>query len=351
VSGARFRLGLVVGKFSPLHRGHLWLVEQAASRCERVLVLSYSEPELPGCDAQSRRRWLEAAFPAHEVVVVDPAWLAAACAARGVPARTLPANASDDATQQHFLAWLLAQVLQRRPDAMFASEPYLVPCAAVLGRTLGHTVTPVMGDPARTGLPIRASHIRERPSALLHWLPPHVRADLVPRIALLGGESSGKTTLAAALAAQLGTRWVCEYGRELWERKGGALEEQDLLHIAREQVRREAEAAATAAPVLVCDTSPLTTLGYSLWSHGRADPRLQALAERPYALNVLCGDDIAFVQDGTRQGEAFRARQQAWYRAQLPARAGRWVEVRGSVAERTAQVLAALGPVAAATAP
>jgi nicotinamide riboside kinase len=39
----------------------------------------------------------------------------------------------------------------------------------------------------------------------------------VRRIALLGGESSGKTTLARALAQSLGTSWVPEYGRQRWE--------------------------------------------------------------------------------------------------------------------------------------
>jgi hypothetical protein len=36
-------------------------------------------------------------------------------------------------------------------------------------------------------------------------------------MALLGGESSGKTTLARALAQSLGTTWVPEYGRQRWE--------------------------------------------------------------------------------------------------------------------------------------
>ena len=37
------------------------------------------------------------------------------------------------------------------------------------------------------------------------------------RLALLGGESSGKTTLAIALAERLHVAWVPEYGRQRWE--------------------------------------------------------------------------------------------------------------------------------------
>ena len=41
-------------------------------------------------------------------------------------------------------------------------------------------------------------------------------AEAPRRVALLGGESSGKTTLAIALAQALGTVWVPEYGRQRW---------------------------------------------------------------------------------------------------------------------------------------
>jgi NadR type nicotinamide-nucleotide adenylyltransferase len=338
----RFRLGLVVGKFSPLHLGHLWLIGQAASSCERVLVLSYSQPEFERCGATARRRWLASSCEGQNVVVIDADWLRAQCARRGMPYRALPPNEADDLTQQDFLAWVLADLLQQQPDAMFASEPYLLPCTQVLSARFGRPVTPVMGDPARQRQPITATLIRQAPQAMLDWLPPVVRADFVPRVVLLGGESTGKTSLAAALARHLDAPWVAEYGRELWDLQGGELSEADLLKIAREQQRRESDAAAQASPVLVCDTSPLTTYGYSLWRHGRADPQLAVLAGRPYDLSVLCGDDIPFVQDGTRQDEDFRRRQQAWYREQLAARGQRWIEARGSLAERVAQVVAAL---------
>jgi nicotinamide riboside kinase len=159
---------------------------------------------------------------------------------------------------------------------------------------------------------------------------------------LLGGESTGKTTLAAALAARFGGAPVAEYGRERWEVQGGHLDEADLLAIAREQVRREDLAARSADPVLVCDTSPLTTFGYAHWRHGRADPALAALAGRRYTLSVLCGDEIPFDQDGTRRDVAFRSRQQGWYREQLAARGDRTLEVHGPVPERVEEVMRAL---------
>jgi cytidyltransferase-like protein len=73
---AVYGVGLVVGKFAPLHNGHLLLVQRAAKLCERVVIISYSNPELPGCDAQRREAWLKACCPSAIVLVVTAERLA-----------------------------------------------------------------------------------------------------------------------------------------------------------------------------------------------------------------------------------------------------------------------------------
>jgi HTH-type transcriptional repressor of NAD biosynthesis genes len=343
----RHPLGLVVGTLSPLHRGHEWLVGQAAAACETVLVLSYSAPEFPGCDAATRQRWMQACLAAPhahvECLALDAAGLRTRCAERNLPLRPMPLNDAPDADQQAWLAWLLRDVLGLQPDALFTSEAYGPPCAQTLSRAFGKPVVSVQGDPARQVVPISATRIRQDPAAHRVWLSPVVWADFVPRVVLLGGESSGKTTLARALAQALRTTWVPEYGRELWEQQGGHLDEADLLRIAREQACREDRAAGHARTHLVCDTSPLATLGYSLWMFGQAAAELEALARRPYALSVLCVPDIPFVQDGTRRDADFRLQQHAWYVRQLDRWPGRVEVVRGGVAERVAAVSKALG--------
>jgi NadR type nicotinamide-nucleotide adenylyltransferase len=275
--------------------------------------------------------------------VIDDDWLAQRCRALGLPMRPLPPNDAPDAVQQHYLAWLLQRVLQQSPDAMFASETYVHPCAQVLAAAIGRPVEAVLVDLARRQVPISASAIRGDAGLQADWLSPEVRATYVQRVLLLGGESSGKTTLAAALAAEEGTAWVPEYGRELWEARGGRLAEPEVLAIAHEQVAREERLALQARGRLYCDTSPLTTLGYSLWMFSRADPVLCELAGRRYDAIVLCAPDFGFVQDGTRRDEAFRLRQHDWYREQLAERGWPWREVSGGVAQRIAQVRGWLG--------
>lgn len=73
-------------------------------------------------------------------------------------------------------------------------------------------------------------------------------------------------------------------------RENGVLTADDLLHIAREQVRREQQAEANR--YLICDTSPLTTLFYTLDQYGHAPQELHQLAEREYSLVVLCGAEF-----------------------------------------------------------
>jgi HTH-type transcriptional regulator, transcriptional repressor of NAD biosynthesis genes len=331
-------LGLVVGKFAPLHLGHEWLIDQAAEQCDRLLILSYSNPEFDRCLPDTRRRWLATRFPTHQSIVIDAPWLTRECNNRCTPVRPLPSNASSDDEQQHFLAWLLRDVLNIAPDTFFCSESYGPRCAEVLTNLLRHPVKSIVLDQHRVHVPISATKIRANPDGQREWMSKEVQAAFVERVAVLGGESSGKTTLTAALAAYFETAWVAEYGRELWDRQSGVLTQTDLLKIAHEQIRREEAALRLANQYLFCDTSPLTTAGYSGWMFDRLDGELAALAERPYDAIVLCRPDFPFVQDGTRRDETFRLQQHVWYQQRLAQFPTPILEVTNSISDRIKQV-------------
>jgi NadR type nicotinamide-nucleotide adenylyltransferase len=303
-----------------------------------LLILSYTNPEFARCAPEQRRRWFASCFPQHETLVIDDPWLRHECDRRGLAWHPLPADDSSDETQQQFLAWLLREVLQRFPDAIFCSETYGPDCAAFLTQALGHTVQAVVADLHRAHVPISATEIRASPHRHSQWLAPEVRAAFILRIALVGGESSGKTTLTAALAAEFNTTWAREYGREIWEEQSGMLSQSDLLKIAHEQIRREESGLFLANRYLFCDTCPLTTAGYSGWMFGRVEAELKALATRRYDAFVLCQPDFPFVQDGTRRDDAFRLQQHAWYLEQLATFNCPLIEARGSVSQRVSEV-------------
>jgi nicotinamide riboside kinase len=176
----------------------------------------------------------------------------------------------------------------------------------------------------------------------------------VRRLALLGGESSGKTTLARELAERLHTAWVPEYGRQRWEELRETLSVEELVAVARRQIEWEDLACAyidTQGSWLICDTSPLTTLQYCLHDHGHAPPELHEMARRSYDRVVLCEADFAFVQDGCRRDDSFRVAQQAWTLARLAEMGVGCLRVTGSVNQRVDQVLRDLGLLAAPASP
>lgn len=344
---ALYQLGLVVGKFAPLHKGHVLVVERAASLCQRVVIMSYSNPELPGYDPPIREAWLKACFPDATILVATSDRLAGWFAKGEVPA--IPANNAPAVSQREFVATLCSHVLGSHVDAVFTSEEYGDGFAEHLTQRFQATnpnspiVRHVLVDCERRAVPISSTALRG--NLWRHWryLPSVVARSLVRRVAFVGGESSGKTVLAARLADELDTECAAEYGRELWEAKNGNLAYDDMTFIAREQIRREDAAVDVARGFVFCDTSPLTTLFYSLDIFGRADIELTVAAQRAYSAVVLCAPDFPFVQDGTRRDEAFRAKQHAWYEHELAARGVSYATARGSLAERSQFVQQLIG--------
>ncbi|MEF5100654.1 AAA family ATPase [Escherichia coli] len=326
-----FVTGLVVGKFAPLHCGHERLINTALAQCEELFIISYSVPEMPDCEPEKRLTWLQVRFPRATVLVLTPELIAR----YNLPA--IPHNDADADIHRHYVATLCLHVLRCRPHAVFTAEDYGDGFAKVLAQRFAQPVEHVrlqrpLGDKSPSGTLIRSDVHRYR-----YMLAHDVYRSFVRRICLLGGESTGKSTLSKALADVLDTAYVAEFGRDYWEEKNGVLTADDLLHIAREQVSREQQAEANR--YLICDTSPLTTLFYTLDQYGHAPQELHQLAERQYSLVVLCGAEFPFVQDGTRQGEAFRARQQAWYEQELSRRKIPYLSVSGSLQDRLGQIL------------
>ena len=303
VGRKRYSRGLVVGKFCPLHRGHMLVIDTAIAACDEVFVISYTKPDFAGCGKAEREGWLRALYPHVRSLVLEDGGSV-----------TLPDNDAPDAQQRDFVGWVCTTLLGADVEAVFTSEDYGDGFAVALGVYFGRNVEHVCVDKARALVPISGTEIRGNPYAARAFLAPHVYASFVRRIAVLGGESSGKTSLAGALAERLDTVWAPEYGRERWVANAGLLEYEDMLHIGEMQVAREEAMLQQADRFLVCDTTPLTTLCYSEATFGRAEARLMELAQRRYDTILLCAPDFPFVQDGTRRDTEFRSLQHNWYR-------------------------------------
>lgn len=337
----KFRTGLVVGKFSPLHRGHMLVIDTAIEQCDKVLVLSYSNPEFELCDADTRLEWFTRLYSNSSTtkVVILP------------PHAVLP-NDADDFAHRVFCAEVLVTDIGTTVDAVFTSESYGDGFAQFLTEwfTLNlnykRRVEHVLVDIERSIVPTSGTNLRAmKPAAMRPFVDPIVGKSFVPRIAILGGESSGKTTLARALAERLNAPYVAEYGREVWESCNGDLELRDMYHIAATQILNETEAAeavfkyGTGDPYVVCDTTPLTTAWYSSQLFNWVSNELLDAACRQYHTTVLCDPNIPFEQDGTRRDDAFRQAAHDWYVGSLTESGIPYIIVTGSVQERVDQIV------------
>jgi NadR type nicotinamide-nucleotide adenylyltransferase len=155
------------------------------------------------------------------------------------------------------------------------------------------------------------------------------------RVVLIGSESTGKTTLAQALAAELGVPWVPEYARQYLDQKGAALTSEDVEPIARGQMAGE-DAARSPGGLLVLDTDLVSTTVYARYYYGSCPPWIERAArERRAQLYLLLHPDVPWVADGAnRDRPGARPELHELFRARLEAIGARVVSVRGSWAER-----------------
>lgn len=162
-------------------------------------------------------------------------------------------------------------------------------------------------------------------------------------LVLTGAESSGKTTLATALAAHFGAPLVPEYARSYLEGRASAAgdySEADVLAIADGQRRAEATARAAHAGLLVADTDLLVILIWLRERYGRVpawiDAELQPRDDRAYVLAV---PDMPWQPDPLREHPHARMRLHGLYREALEGRGLPFIEVAGGHAQRLAAVV------------
>lgn len=159
------------------------------------------------------------------------------------------------------------------------------------------------------------------------------------KIALVGPECTGKTTLAEALSESWGEPYVPEYSREYLERLGRNYNQDDLLEIAKGQLEKEYAVAEGANRFLICDTNTLVVKIWAEVRFGRAQNWIERqFLEKPYQLYVLCGYGIPWVEDPLRENPDDRPELYEMYKKALVRAGKRFVEVEGTVAERVKKV-------------
>lgn len=125
---------------------------------------------------------------------------------------------------------------------------------------------------------------------------------MIPKIAIVGPESTGKTTLADALADHFHIARVEEYARGYIDRLDRKYVQSDLLEIARGQLKREQELLENTSSLLLCDTNLLVIKVWSEFKYGYCDAALLNLMNlRSFTHYFLTDTDIPWTFDPQRE--------------------------------------------------
>ena len=296
---SKYKIGFVVGKFCPLHKGHEYLINTAIANCDQVFILSYTSQKFPNCSVANRTIWLTTLFPNCIIRVLEDC----------------PDDNADEVIHREFCTKLIEETVGS-VDAIFTSETYGIGFAEYVSNRLGKKVKHHLVDLDRIQVPISGTKMRN--SFDPNMCSPVVAKSFTKKIAILGGESSGKSTLAKALGKALNCPVVEEYGREYCDMIGGVdkLQLSDMVTIARQHCANED--SQMGSKYLVCDTTPLVTKWYSEQLFGKVEEELEILSKREYDYYFLCCNDFPFVQDGTRQDEEFRSKGFTYFKKNLP---------------------------------
>jgi HTH-type transcriptional regulator, transcriptional repressor of NAD biosynthesis genes len=313
--------GFLLGKFMPPHNGHVLLCETAAALVDELTILVCWLPDDP-IPGPLRLQWMRELFPRARVIGHDAV----------VP----------QAPEEHPDFWPIwrgiVQAAHPEPiDLVFASEGYGQRLAAEVGARF-HPV-----DPGREAVPVSASAIRADPWGEWRHLPVPVRPYYARTICLHGPESTGKSQLAARLAAHFDTRHVPEFGRTWCDWRGTDLGMDDLLAIATTHDAMTRAALRQCNRRLILDTDPLMTAVWADMLFGERDPWFEAW-QGTADLYLLLDIDLPWIQDGTRffGDEGERRLFFDLCQAELERRGVRWALVGGTGEARFENALAAI---------
>jgi HTH-type transcriptional repressor of NAD biosynthesis genes len=295
--------GLVIGKFMPLHKGHIALIEFALKRCDELVVLICATDSEPIAAVQ-KLTWVRETFESDtrvkpQLLVYDE--------------RELPNTSESSEVVSAIWADYLKSNLTPI-DIIFGSEPYVAYVAEFLA------CEHIIFNEERTIVPVSSTKIRNWPMAYWDFIPEKVKPFYVKKICMYGTESTGKTTLTQKLAAYFNTAPVTEMAREILEHTYECTEEH-LMQIAELHARTILEKTKQANKVLIVDTDINITRSYSrfLFNKELPVPGWIAAANK-FDLYLYLDNDAPYVQDGTRLSKKDRDLLNGYHKNELTSR-------------------------------
>ncbi|ARS41611.1 ATPase [Sphingobacteriaceae bacterium GW460-11-11-14-LB5] len=309
--------GLVIGKFMPIHNGHIALINFAASECDELIVsMSYTPADK--IDPAMRFKWIKEIF--KDQPNIKPAIIA---------------DDFDDETlalQDRTNIWAIRmKEVYPKIDMLFSSEFYGEPFAFNLD------AEHILFDEPRKFIPVSATLIRTKPFQYWEFIPKEVRPFFVKKICFYGPESTGKSTMAEKMALHYQTTFVPEVARELITSNDITLD--DIIKIGTAQTERVKEKASMANKVVFCDTDLITTKIYSQYYLNEVPQILNDLEnEIRYDLYFLLDIDVKWVADHLRDFGDQRLEMFNLFKGELEKRGINYIQISGNYAEREERI-------------
>ncbi len=165
----------------------------------------------------------------------------------------------------------------------------------------------------------------------------------IPKIAVVGPESTGKSTMSAYLAGYYHTIWVPEYAREYCANLTRDCTMEDELNMFHGQLALEKNMAPQANRLLICDTTFITIKIWCDEWFGYTPPEVvNQLALHPYDFYLLLDIDLPWQDDPLRNFPTRREHfMQVWHH-ELQALQADYVVISGTGEQRYTHAVAAI---------
>lgn len=313
--------GLIIGKFMPLHNGHVALIEFAAAQCDELIV-SMSFTHSDSIDPELRFSWIKEIFKGNSKI--KPFRVEDTFDNESLP---LPSR---------MLIW--ADFIKKTYppiDVVFSSEEYGDSFALSLG------VKSVVFDLHRSRIPVSATKIRQHPFRYWDFIPDVAKPYFVKKICFFGPESTGKSSVTIRMAHLYHTSFVPEVAREMLITNDFSVE--DIIRIGHAHFERIQQNVQHANKFLMCDTDAITTQLYAQYYLGTVPQVLYELEKKvEYAHYFLFDIDVPWVEDGLRDLGHLRKEMFDLFEEALVSRKINYTVVKGDWDQRQKTIVGVL---------
>jgi HTH-type transcriptional repressor of NAD biosynthesis genes len=276
----------------PPHYGHVFMIETALVHSEEVYLLVYTMETEP-LDGNQRFTALRHHFHGTPNLIVK--WIE----------KPMPQEPGDHPDFWEIWKDDISAQVGKKIDCVFGSENYVKTLAENFG--CKHFIV----DIKRKIVPTSGTACRNQTMVEWESIIPEFRGRMVKKICFVGGESTGKSTMARVMAKVFKTDYVEEYGRKYCETKPPSkFETHDFVAIATVQELNAHLMSKSANRLLFCDTDTIITQAFHKLYLGEFSDELdKIIANSEYFHYFLLAPTIPFEQDGTREFEKERKQQ------------------------------------------